>query len=275
MSFYEVLSAAIKDLSEHGYDSAERVAMWIERIRIAARDSLVSEVVLEQKLRQHLAQVFDRTVNSGRLLKVHPGVSQYTLAAIKPKLRRELDRRILANASLIKLNRDKAIAETVQRFAGWATSIPIGGSDITNRKEENQKVRRGMAGLSYVERRCLTDQSHKLVASINDIVAKDGGAIAMKWHHVAEGPPAYQSRPEHVARNGKIYAIRDSWAMQKGFMKLGGHSYLDEITQPGEEVSCRCSGIYLYTVSQLPSDMITVKGKEAQLAARKTIAAFA
>lgn len=269
--FYRVLSEAIADLTEHGFDSQERLDEWLRRINIAARASLVSPDVLERALRESLTRVFQRSTATANLLKIHRGISQYTLEMIKPKLRAELDRRILASASLIKLHRETAVQQTLQRFAGWATSIPIGGSDVVNRAEETAAVRRSIAGLSFVDRRVVIDQGHKLSSAISEIVSRDGGAIAGRWRHVMEGG-GYQARPEHVKRNNKIYLIRDSWAKQQGLVKPGPEGYADDITAPGEEVYCRCTMVYLYNLRDLPPEMLTKKGTDELARVREQIA---
>ncbi|ECG8055094.1 hypothetical protein FM848_23300, partial [Salmonella enterica] len=38
--------------------------------------------------------------------------------------------------------------------------------------------------------------------------------------------------------------------------------YLDEITQPGEEVFCRCYLTYIYNVRSLPDEMKTEKWRK-------------
>jgi hypothetical protein len=259
--FYQVLSDAIADLIEHGFDSQERLDEWLRRLETAARALLVPRSVLENALRDGLQRVFARSTTTANLLKVHRGISQYTIEMIKPKLRAELDRRILASASLIKLNRETAIQQTLQRFAGWATSIPIGGSDVVNRAEEKANIRRGIAGLTFIDRRVVIDQGHKLSSAISEIVSRDGGAIAGRWRHVMEGGD-YQARPEHVARNNKVYLIRDSWAKQQGLVKPGPPGYADDITAPGEEVYCRCTMVYLYNLRDLAPEMLTNKGRD-------------
>lgn len=271
--FLEVLSAAIDDFQRVGFDSQERIDHWLSRIEQAARESLISPQVLERQLRQTLGQVFKRTVESGFLLKHHPGISEYTLAAIKPKLRAELDRRIMASANLIRLNRKASIDRTLQRFSGWATSIPIGGTRVAHRKEIKNTVKRGIAGLPFEERRVIVDQGHKLVSAVSDIVAVDGGSIAAIWRHVMEGG-GYQARIEHEHRNGKIFVIRGNWALQKGFMRLAGHQYTDEIEAPGELVFCRCWYEYLYNLRDLPEEMRTVKGNEKLLQVQQQIAGW-
>jgi len=109
----------------------------------------------------------------------------------------------------------------------------------------------------------VTDQGHKLVASIHEIVAKDGGAIALIWRHVKEGPPAYDARPEHLARDGKLYVLRDNWALSDGLMKLAGRQYYDQISAVGQEPFCRCFAVYLHNRRELPDDMLTHRGRFA------------
>lgn len=251
----------------HGFDSQERIERWLTELRSAAERSLVPEAVLTRTLRSTLERVFDRTTRDDYLLKRHPGVSTFTIQQIKPKLQMELRRRILASASLIKLNRESSVQRTLQRFAGWASSIPAGGSALPERREAKEQIRRGIAGLPFEERRVIIDQGHKLVSAINDIVATDGGAIAAVWHsHWRESN--YNYRASHKERDGVVYLVRGCWALRQGLMKPDGHQYLDEVTQPGQEPFCRCFCSYLYTLRDLPPDMLTVKGRAALAHAR-------
>jgi hypothetical protein len=261
-TFYTILNAAIKDLLDCGFDSEKRVAMWRQRIEVAARQLLIPEDVMQRKLRDALTRDFTRLINGNTLLKRHSGISQYTLAAIKPKLRAELDRRILASANLIKLNRAESIERTLKRFSGWATSIPIGGTSAPEAKEGASKIRKSITSLPFEERRVIVDQGHKLTSAVSDIVAVDGGAIAMRWRHVKERSKAYTPREEHLERDGVVYVIRDNWASKKGFVKLAGHQYTDQVTKPGEEVFCRCTGEYIYNLRDLPAEMVTKAGRD-------------
>lgn len=273
-SFYQILTAAIEDFTEHGFDSQERLDAWLRQLEAAARAALIPEAVLQRELRGMLTRVYERVSQSGKLLRAHKGVGQYTLAAIKPKLRAELDRRILASTSLITLNRESSVQRTLQRFAGWATSIPIGGTDVVDRREVARSVRRSIAGLPFEERRVVIDQGHKLSAAVSEIVATDGGAIAAIWRHVMERGGGYQPRPDHVARNNVVYVIRDNWALKAGLMKIAGAEYTDQITAPGEEVYCRCKYQYLYNLRDLPQAMLTQKGHAELARVRAQISAW-
>lgn len=260
MNFHDTIRAAVLDIATHGYDSQARIDQWVQRIEAAARASLTPPDVLEKALRTTLAGVYARMVEGGGLLKTHKGVERFTIDRVKPQLRAELNRRMLVSANLIKLNRQAMINKTVQRFAGWASSVPPGGSEAVDKRETTGEIRKALGQLPFEERRVLTDQGHKLIGDINNIVAVAGGAIAAQWRsHWRQA--GYNYREDHKERDGHTYAIRGNWAIEKGLMRKGPDGYTDEITKPGEEVYCRCAYQYLYNLRDLPSDMVTAAGR--------------
>jgi hypothetical protein len=190
-------------------------------------------------------------------MKFHPGVPLFTIRNIEPRLRYELDKRILASATLIKLNREKTIEQILQRYQGWATSIPAGGSRAINKRDIKENIGKSIKEQSFIERRVSIDQGHKLISSISAVVAIQTGAIAAIWHqHFTQNP-----RKCHTERNGKVYAIRGAWPIERGFMNKGS-GYTDEFEQAGEFIFCRCSFEYLTGLRDLPQEMLTRKGKE-------------
>ncbi len=268
-SFAETVSEAIRDFAERGFDSETRLSDWLTRLRAAAEDDLTPEREVEEQLRRMFGQIYQRLIERGEVMRLNPGVSRYTIERIKPRLRLELDRRILGAADLIKLNRAAAIETTLSRFAGWATSVPPGGTGGLDVRQAARDVRRDLTSLAYRDRRVAIDQGHKFAANLSQVVAKDGGAIAAQWHqHYTRNP-----RHTHKLRDGKIYLLRDSWAKEKGLVKPGSAGYLDDISQPGEEVYCRCTATYLYSLRALLPDMLTVKGREELERVRQEIAA--
>lgn len=267
-SFLKELREAIKFFLEHGYSSEESLIMWTERLRNAT-ESKVDGNDLWQYASRRLTAAYDLEVMREKALKRHPGISRFTLNYVEPKLRAELDRRIMASADLIKLNRAQAIDKTLQRFSGWATSIPpvsqmsagLSGSSRAGVLETSQNIAKSARQIDFEQRRVMIDQTHKLVANIDNIIATDGGAIAAVWHsHWRQ--PNYDYREPHKDRDLKVYAIRGNWAQKKGLMKPGAEGYLDEITQPGEEVFCRCYLTYIYNVRSLPDEMKTNKWRK-------------
>jgi hypothetical protein len=274
-SFLKELREAIKFFLEHGYSSEESLIMWTERLRNATENKVDGDDLWKYASRR-LTAAYDLEVMREKALKRHPGISRFTLNYLEPKLRAELDRRIMASADLIKLNRTQAIDKTLQRFSGWATSIPpvsqmsagLSASSRAGVVETSQNIAKSARQIDFEQRRVMIDQTHKLVANIDNIIATDGGAIAAVWHsHWRQ--PNYDYREPHKDRDLNVYAIRGNWAQQKGLMRAGPAGYLDEITQPGEEVFCRCYLTYIYNVRSLPDEMKTEKWRKLTEANRR------
>jgi hypothetical protein len=259
-SLYKVLSEATADLLKHGYDNEQRLTYWIARIKAAIASSLVPESVVEASVRRVLGKVYDQQVTKGAIFKKNPGVERFTIEQLKPAMRQELDKRILAGVNLIKLNRKRSVDTTLQRFSGWATSIPAGGTKAQSKSEETTKLRKSFRSLPFEDRRVAIDQGHKLASAINEIVATGNNAIAVEWHsHWRQ--PGYNYRKDHKERDEQIYLIRPSWALEKGLVKVGKAGYYDEITKPAEEVFCRCYAVFIYNLTEMPLDMLTKKGR--------------
>lgn len=259
----KVVREAVKHFRENGYTSPQELAMWQSRIREAAE--IVREGPLIEATSLRLTQAYTMDIERERALKRHVGLTRFQLANVRPRLRAELDRRIMASADLIKLNRRKAIETTLSRFSGWATSLPdattIAGAPVQlDLFKTTKHIVKTAEQIRYEARRVMIDQNHKLLANIDNIVATDNGAIAAIWHsHWRQ--PNYDYRDKHKARDLLMYAIRGNWAIKKGLMKKGVNGYLDEITQPGQEVFCRCFVTYVYNLRTLEPDMLTKKGQ--------------
>lgn len=258
-SFLQLLSEAIRDFSVHGYDRFI-LLKWQGILRDKILSEIPTEAQMQGRLRTMLSALYRRKVENGQILKHHPGISRITLSSLSPSLRPELDRRIMASVDLIRLNRSQAIEKTLSRFAGWSTSIPRGGSKAVEAQEVKNHIAKPLKSLSFEERRLYIDQGHKMVSNISSVLAAQSGAIAFMWRsHWRQA--GYDYRPDHKERDGKIYAIRGNWAMNKGLMNRGD-GFSDEITAPAEEPFCRCYAVFLYALRDLPDDMLTEKGKK-------------
>lgn len=260
--FYSILNEAVNNLAEHGFDSQERIDYWTKRLRDAVDMSFQPLHRLDEMLREVLTLTYKKMIEQGNIAQFHQGVERFTIDRIAPHLRAELDRRIMASASLIKLNREEMTEATLRRFQGWATSIPKGGSKATDKVDAKKGIKKAVKGLPFEERRVLIDQNAKLVSAINEIIATDGGAIAAIWRHTGRRA-GYDPRPEHIAREGKVFLIRNSWAQKAGFVKPNKNGYTDQIEKPGEFIFCSCHYEYVYSTSDLPPEFITQKGRDA------------
>mgnify|MGYP006275912879 CR=1 FL=1 len=230
MKLTQVIAEAVKDMELHGYDDQARVDHWLIKIREAALSEMLTDAQTEAVLRRSLTAKFNRVFESKRFQESIP---RFNKAKLKPKLLDELDRRIMASANLIKLNREEAIQKTLRRFSGWSTSIPAGGGVAD--KEVKKDLRTSISQLSFIERRVAIDQGHKLIAAIEEIAAVDSGALGAIWHSRWR-VENYNYRPDHKERDGVFYVVPDNWAIQKGFMKT--KPSINSITRPAEEVYC-------------------------------------
>jgi hypothetical protein len=261
-TFYQEVSAAISHFQAFGFTSQAQLDQWVGRIRRAALLQLKPPAETERELKRVLGDRYKHLVTKAGILNSMPEVSRYTLEKVKPKLRKELDRRIMASANLISLNRQEAVSTTLRRFQGWATAIPPGGSRAPEAKADKDLIRKSLAKMPFEERRVIIDQTHKLVAAIRDITATDAGAIAGMWHSPWRRP-GYDYREDHKERDEKIYAIRGNWAIEKGLMKAGPNGYLDAIDGPGFLPFCSCQVQYLFSLSRLPPEFLTKAGMYA------------
>jgi len=258
--FHRVLRDAIADVAARGYVSAEQIDFWRGLLRNAAEREMPSEAQIDAMMRDAMGAIFRREIDNARVIRLVPGVSRYSLAMVRPQLRAELDRRIMASADLIKLRRREAVEKTLARFAGWSTSIPAGGAGEVDKRETKEAIGKGVAQFRFEQRRVAIDQGHKLVSNVAHIVALDSGAIAGIWHsHWRQA--GYAARPDHKARDERVYAVRDSWAIRDGLMNKGA-GYLDDMTAAGEEPFCRCFVEYITSPRRLPDTMLTRKGQE-------------
>lgn len=273
-TYFEVLTRAMRDIARHGYDSAARVDYWAEELRAAAERSLKPKWEVERLVRSGMAAAFRKYVDNGAVLKTNPGVSAYTLNNIRPELHAELSRRIAASVDLITINREQAIPKAMQRFKGWATSVPVGGEakDLSkHRVKQKLELRKSLSSLPFEERRVIIDQNAKLISAVNSTVAVNGGAIGALWHsHIRQR--GYNGRPDHNARDGKFFLVRGSWAHNAGLVKPGEDGYTDDVEQPAEFPFCRCSWQFVYSLRSLPAECLTLKGSAALKAAREKLA---
>jgi hypothetical protein len=268
MTFTQTINEIIAEVMKYGFDTEQRLKNLTFKLKIAFIKSTKSELELQGQIREQLGKTFNKLLNQKNL--VHPEVKSFTLQSIKPKLRAELEKRILASADLIKYRKEESTARVLKDFQGWMTSVPKGGTKSPAVKKQGNKLKKLTQTENYYQRRISIDQASKLNSAIKEIVAVDEGAIAGIWHSKGEDEPNYDARQDHLERARKIYIVRDSWADKQGFIKpIWG--YTDEITKPAEEVNCRCSYQYIFSLRKLPEDYLTVKGKNALESAKKQL----
>jgi hypothetical protein len=259
--FRPLLMQALKEFATKGYTSDAAMQDWLRRLHYALQFELPADDWTRKQLTHALSTVYKRELAYGAISKLVPGVTRYTLDRIQPSLRAELDRRIFAGVDLIKINKRAATEKTLQRFSGWTSSVPRGGSATTNLRDVAKEIAKPVVQVRYEARRVAIDQGHKLSAAVAHVVAEQNGAIAAIWHDRGEHDLSYDARPRHLARSGKLFLVRDSWAISEGLVKRGAIDYTDEIEQPAELPFCSCYYSYVTSPRKLPEQLLTEKGR--------------
>ena len=260
-NFRALLLQALKEFALHGYRNETHLQEWLMRLHAALERELPADAWVRTQLAGVLDRIFRRDVVNGAVMKRVPGITRYTLDRISPSLRAELDRRIFAGIDLIRLNKRAATQKTLQRFAGWVSSVPRFGSATTDLRAVASEMAKPVAQVKYEARRVAIDQGHKLSAAVAHVVAQEAGAIAAIWHDRGQYDHGYDARPEHLKRSGKLFLVRDSWAISGGLIKKSGLSFTDSIEQPAELPYCSCAYEYITTPRDLPTELLTAKGR--------------
>lgn len=262
--FTDALREAIK-AAKAGAPSATQVETWIIALRNALLASTPSDAAVDTGVRRALEAFAKRAASKTRIKRTQRGVDigRFTIDRIAPEFRDDLDRKILESVNLIKLDRDRAVAETLQRFQGWLSSVPLSGADEPTRKiaaHIAQPATRSRFEVHRVE----TDQGHKLMAAISETIAQQTKAIAGIWHDHGVVDKSYHARPEHVARSGKVFLLKKSWARDMGLVKPGAAGFYEDLPDKAAQLPfCRCWLEFLHDLDDLPPDMLTVKGTKA------------
>lgn len=259
--FRELLSEGVRKFAEGGYTSEADLQDWMTRLHAALEREMPSDEDSRQTLKRILESVYAREVGGGLQRKI-PGISRYTLDRVAPHLRAELDRRIFAGADLIRLNKRAAVEKTLQRFAGWVSSIPPEGAIKPSVRSTVSDIGKSVRHLKFEARRVAIDQGHKLAAAVAHVVARGEGAIAAIWHDRGEHDHGYDARPEHLKRSGKLFLVRDSWAAKEGLIrKPPAAKFTDQIEQPAELPYCSCYYEYITSPQRIPQELLTGRGR--------------
>lgn len=253
--FFALLVEALNDFYRSGYN-ASKLELWMMRLRAELDRELPGDVDFRESLRKSLSGILSR--QGSNLQRSVPDMLRYTIDLVRPALRAELDRRIFAGVSLIKLNRARRIDETLQRFAGWVSSTPDKREAVRTTASE---IAKPVRQVRFEQRRVAIDQGHKLNAAVAATVAHASGAIAAVWRDRGALDPHYDARPEHLARSGKMFILRDSWAIEQGLVRRGALPYTDSIEMPAELPYCSCYYEYLSRLDRVPETILTRAGR--------------
>lgn len=231
---------------------------------------------LEPNLRREMRTIYKKWLRGG-YKKYFPYLKPYRLEELKPKFRKELDDKVVNSLSLIKTQEHEFMSAIENRFRNWAT---ISSEQLRGRtQEEKNKMIREQIGYASTKHQqfVITDQTRKLIGSLNELTAKEAGAIAGIWHNQRDkrvvGNPNGKYKPtsiheNHWAREGKLYILRDSWAVKRGYLEPKNKiTYAEDISDgmPSIPIGCRCYFEYIFNLDEIPQkfqEIITESGEK-------------
>lgn len=222
------------------------------RVIRAAETSFAPIEAIRDLTRRSLSAANRRYLERGGWKRDHPGISIGKVRRLSPLLVAELDRHQSNTLALIEANRVKALADIASRFIGWSSSSSPGGIK-GNREAIKRLITKPIKTAALRERNILRDQNAKLRSSLSDVIAQNSGAIAAMWHSRWHDP-GYDYREDHKEFDELVFAIRNSWAHQQGFI-AADVGYTDEQEMPAELWNCKCHYKYIYALEDLPSEM--------------------
>jgi hypothetical protein len=139
--------------------------------------------------------------------------------------------------------------------------VPMGGTKDKDTKNRITEIKKELRPLAKWDRLFYVHKAMSFPAEVEFLFSLEGNPIAAIWHYNSiDEKTDYPKTYDHKHRDGFVYAVRGNWAIAKGLMNAGPNGYLDEISRPSQEVGCMCYLQWLYSISRLPTNMVTEKG---------------
>jgi len=273
--------------------SAKKLEAVLKQYRTLTEKKLNSFIAaLTPKIRTTLKRAYHRYLGGGYInggdIKKNPGIQPYRLKDLAPKFRKALDNSVVNSLGLIKTQNAQTMLKLEDIFRNWAT-IPTKQlraslkdpkvieahlkKEILNEGDFRQQAIRH---LNFI----LKDQTNKLNSAMDKITGDNLGAFGFIWRMSRDprvvGNPAGlypeaknpKVHGDHYHREGKLYLLRDSWAIKSGYIvPRAGAAYVDTLPdgEPGIPIGCRCYRESLYNLEDIPSEyrgILTKKGME-------------
>ena len=260
-----LLKQAVTDIFRHGTGNLKT---WQSRIV-----SFMSSIELTPtQAREHAEKVlfseFEQRFKEKSVIRRQKGIELYTFEQLKPKLQNQLSDRVRGFTELIVVGGETNIQRQKQRLSGWGVNLiqPNGAvlkKDVEAVVDAIQPTERERYHIRFQD----NDQTHKLIAALDKLIADDGGALAVTWNqHWTLNPRNKGTSPKtnHKQFDGKTFILKDCWAVKDELIKAGELKYYENLGDViGENYNCTCSGTYLYSINelyQIRPDCFTEKG---------------
>lgn len=210
--------------------------------------------------------------------KFNKGIKGWRAYYVNEEFRKILKSRILLNIQSLSVNSQLLKNELARRLILHLT--PEGLDNITRLKSELKPLTL-LKKESKKTKMLITDQSRKMVADFNEVVAQKFQAFGFVWRNMEDkrvvgNPSGFYPKADkdsrihgdHWSRMNKFYFYKDSWPLKKGFINRKSKDfYLAQFKDgmPGKPINCRCFAYNYYDLNDLYKDfpsLLSDKGRE-------------
>lgn len=192
------------------------------------------------------------------------GIKGYKLEDLNPIFANLYKTRLQSSLDLIKTQNQENLLKLKRRFLDWTTQAEF-------RNKEDLKEATKLPSNKRT-RFILRDQSNKMSASLDNIVAEKYGAICFEWKtrndNRVTGKPGglypkinddSPNHGDHWSRRGKFYYYSNLPQEVKDKLNLKNFAGSDKSLKdgvPGVPYGCRCWGKNYYDIDDLPEELV-------------------
>lgn len=197
------------------------------------------------------------------IYKHNVGLSSYKMKDLSPKFEKEYRKANLLSIERIKQHNADFFIKLKLRFVNWISGNKEALGDTLKMPNDKKTLF------------LLRDQTAKISANLDNIIATEYEAIAFQWKtrndkRVAGKPGglypnADKNSPihgDHWSRRNKWYYYKNSWAVKKGLLNLSKFAGAAEDIPdglPATPIGCRCYAANYYELNDLPKELVKVK----------------
>lgn len=223
---------------------------------------------------QRLKRAYSDFYTKDGFKKTNEGISKLKLSDLREDFKKELKKKIATSFNLIKNRDDELKQRLASRFLNWLT---IDSEEVRGKTASKQSL---LNFLDFAKENeiaedhakfILEDQTRKMIANFDLMVAEANGAIGGFWKNRGDKrvvgnpsglyPHGNEAHGDHWNREGVFYVYKNGWAYQKGYVKGELYENLED-GGVGVAIGCRCRMINVYDLRDVPKEILTKKGKE-------------
>ena len=268
----QVFGLELADFAKSGPASKTHAAEIVQRVDklIEANATSVDEAVAAYRL--HCAAFLERVVEAkgipvasvvsagGDAVREQPKSVDKAVSArfdeLLPVLQALLDEHVDSYAEQASAFFEKQKSAFDAQLAAFLSEIPIGGTKAAVVRSHVNPLKRALSDLLEWGAEMSRLQSMSFVSEVSDFLSPAGGdALAMTWHY--SRPTCLV--PSHEALQGRVYLVRDSWALKQGLLRAD-RAFVDDTRKFRREIGCMCSASWLFYLPSLPEDLLTPAG---------------